>query len=53
MLLEAVEKGEFVALYGGEQHPQGLTENPTLEAKWGHWRTCVKSYFRRSRTEGS
>ncbi|GAA5843541.1 hypothetical protein JCM9279_000787 [Rhodotorula babjevae] len=38
ILFEAAEKDEFVDLYAGELHPQGLTDSPTMENKWGHWR---------------
>ncbi|GAA5896779.1 hypothetical protein JCM8208_007086 [Rhodotorula glutinis] len=38
ILLESAVKDEFVDLYGGELHPQGLTDSPTMESKWGHWR---------------
>ncbi|GAA5935812.1 hypothetical protein JCM3775_007336 [Rhodotorula graminis] len=38
ILLEPATKDESVDLYGGELHPQGLTDSPTMESKWGHWR---------------
>lgn len=52
ILLESAVKDEFVDLYGGELHPQGLTDSPTMESKWGHWRACVDSILSLSRPLG-
>ncbi|GJN90922.1 hypothetical protein Rhopal_003936-T1 [Rhodotorula paludigena] len=38
--LRPVKRHELVGLYGGEQFPQELGDNPTMESRWGFWRSA-------------